>query len=220
MATIRETLAGTEVPDLMRKFRNVAIWWGPMSAAPIEEVTGAAGSILPIPTVYIPVGLIEKSAGVEYPRSVETSEEQSVNHGSATRKDHESDEAMIKYTAQESKRVNLQQAWGVDLTNVEADPTSGEVKVIKPELPDDIQGRLFIMGYDPKWQVGAAKFFPRVEPQEFPSIKWGPTGLTSYETTLQAFFDDELGYAEAEFPLFGPGALELAPAAGFPLATP
>lgn len=214
MPTINELRAAHDNRELMRKMRQVFIFLAPLSAEPVTELTDETGAFKPIPTDYIPVGLLDKEANITFPRDVESSEESSIGHGGPTRKDTDSDIQRIAYTAQETKRANLEMAYGYDLANLRP-KANGEVGYARPQLPDDIQRRLLVFGLDTKYGIGCGMFLPQVEPMDFPEITWGPTGLTSYATTAQAYHDTALGYSVFDIPLCGPRALEFAEKAGF-----
>lgn len=215
MPTMEELRITSEHTAAMRKFRQLLVFVGSMTAPAVETLTDANGAFVAIPDSYLPVGLITKDGGVTFPRNVERSTEQSVNHGSPTRRDTDSDDRQVKFTAQQTTKTVLELAYGLDLSAARR-KANGEVGFAHPELPDDIQRRLLILGMDPKWGIGAGKFFPTIEPTDFPEIGWGPTALTTYEITADAMFDDALGYSMFDIPVCGPGALTHAAALGFP----
>lgn len=216
MPTMNELVAAAEHTVALRKFRQILVFVGSMSAPEITALTDAQGAFLAVDAEYLPVGMLEKSAGVTFPRSVERSETEAINHGDSVREDSESDEKMVKFRAIETTKTTLELAYGLDLSGVTGDAASGEVSVVHPELPDDLFVRMLILGLDPKYGVGAGKFYPRLQPMDFPEIKWGPDAVTGYDITGKAFVDDTFGYSFHDFPVCGPGSITHRDALGFP----
>ncbi len=218
MPTMNEMIAAAEFTVAMRKFRQILVYVAPTTAAPVTTLTGPTGAFLAVPPAYIPVGLLRKDAGVTFPRSVDKSETESINHGSATREDTESDDRMVKFTAQQTTKTVLELSQGLNLSGVTR-AANGEVSFPHPELPDDMFYRLLVIGFDPKYQIGAGKFLPQWQPMDFPETKWG-NDVTDYEITGKAFPDDVLGYSVWDIAVCGPGAITHAAALGFTAAGP
>lgn len=218
--TINEMIAASEHTKLMLKMRTVLIYFvptliGKTPGAEILALTGPTGGFLPVPADYQAgaVGLIDKGAGVEFPRDVSTQEATSYNHGGPTRVDTEEDKKGVKFTAQETRRQVLEMAYGIDLSNV-VQQANGEVVIDHPELPDDLEGRLLVIGHDPKYQIAMGKWFPRFQPKDFPTVSWKRDEVVTYEIAGDALYDEEFGISVREF-IAGPGAKAMADAIGF-----
>lgn len=219
MATIEELRITAENTKLMRRAQTVLGYLAPMTAEPVTKLYDGTGFVT-IPEDYIPVGLVSRENPYSFPSEAEWFEATSIGHSSPTRRDPTSATRTINYTAQETKRVNLEMAYGIDLSNQEQD-ADGEVGYAHPELPVTLERRLLVIAWDPKhggWAMG--RFYPHVETAEFPDITWGGDSLIEYETTLSAKMDDDLGYPLWEIPVAGPGALAAREALGFAAATP
>lgn len=221
MPTMNELVALSEHTKLMLKMRQVLIFFAPnlqggTAPAEVTTLTDVAGAFAAIPAEYQAgaVGLIDKGAGVEFPREVSQQEATSHNHGGPTRTDTDEDTRSVSFTAQETRRAVLEMAYGLDLSNITQAP-NGEVIIDHPELPEDIEGRLLVIGYDPKYRVGMGKWFPRFQPKDFPSISWKRDELVQYAIKGDALFDEEFGFAVREFAICGPGAIAMAADFGF-----
>ena len=136
------------------------------------------------------------------------------NHGGATRTDTDEDKKGVKFTAQETRRSVLEMAYGFDLSNIEQ-AANGEVVINHPDLPEDLEGRLLVIGFDPKYQVAMGKWFPRFQPKDFPTVSWKRDELVQYEITGDALYDEEYGTAVREFAIAGPGAIAMKADFGF-----
>lgn len=224
MPTIDELRSASETTRLILKMRTVLIFaavvrQGQPAPPMIEALTDESGQFLPLPLDYQrgAIGHIDKGAGIEFPREVSTQEAESHNSGSPTRKDTDTDVKSVTFTAQETKRSVLELALGIDLSNV-LRGENGEVVIDHPDLPDELQVRLLVIGYDPKYRVAAGKFFPNFSPKDFPTVSWKRDEVLSYAIAGDALPDDELGTPVRDFPIAGPGAIEFRHLFGFAAA--
>src|SRR5690625_5298810 len=184
MATAEELRIGAENTSLMRKALIVLGYLAPMSAEPVTKLYEDDGFVQ-VPEDYVPVGLVSREAPFTFPMEAEFFEATSLNHASPTRRDAIGATRTITYTAQETKRVNLEMAYGIDLSSQVQD-SDGEVGYAHPELPHTIERRLLVVGWDPKnggWAMG--RFYPNVQTSEYPDITWGGDSLIEYATSLQ-----------------------------------
>lgn len=206
VTTMESLRQGAENRSLIRKPLRMLAFLAPMTAPAVEALTDAAtGELLAVPEDYEPVGLIAKESGITFPTESETSTVESANHAAPTREDFESMTRQISYTAQETKRVNLEMAYSIDL-GAPLQQANGEVGFAHPTLPDELQRRLLVIAADPKGDWFMGKFFPSVSPMSLSEVSWTSSAAITYATTLTAFIDDTLGYSLWDIPIAGPGA--------------
>ncbi|MEE6295198.1 hypothetical protein [Georgenia wangjunii] len=220
MPTAEELRIAAENTSLIRKALVVIGYLAPMSAAPVTKLYESATGFIQVPEDYVPVGLVSRGNPYSFPTDATTEDVTSLNHGGPTRQDIVSATRTINYTAQETKRSNLEVAYGLELGSIVQDE-DGEAGFAHPEVPLAVERRLLIVGWDPKaggWAMG--RFYPKVQPNAYPEITWGGDSAIEYETTLQSFVDDTLGYSLWDIPVAGPGALAAREALGFAAPTP
>lgn len=205
---------------LRRKAQEGAVLIAPYSASPITVLTSTGSStLLALPTGWKDAGLTSDD-GLAVSRAVERAESTSWGRTQPTLSDITTDTETIAVTFQETNKVVLGLASGVDLTAVVPDSTTGEIAWEKPDVPEDRYYRLFGLGKsttnDGDFYVGLS--WPRVKVTDFGAQSLGKSddGIV-YNVTFTSFTDDVLGYSKKTF-LAGPGAKAMATLMGFAAA--
>ena len=220
MPTIEEIKETADHSALVRKALQGAAFLAPIDADIIDSLTDSEGAFNALPPEYMPVGLVSKDDGYTFGASTDTAEVTSMGYASPVRIDIVSQQLTIAMTAQETNRTTLQLAYGMDLSGVEADSTSGEMSWDRPDIPADIYMRLIVISADGfaanAWAMG--RHFPRVKVTELGDVTWSDGDAITYAVTMTAFPDAEEGFSERSF-IAGPGALAMAESMGFSVAS-
>ena len=206
--------------QLIRKALNGSIWVAADDATvPTSLTTGASSDPAALPTGYEDVGYITKDDGATWARDQDTSDTTSWGAFEPTRRDITSDVTTLAFTMQETKKVSLELAYGVDLSGVEGDATTGEVAFNQATSASTIYRRFLAIFAD---GVGAdavyiGRFCPRMAITSVDEQQWTDGQELRYGVTATAFVDPTLGYSVRH--LFGgPGWKAQLEAAGFELA--
>lgn len=189
----------------VRKVLEAVAFIAPETVDFIETLTDTDGTVLPLPTGYIPVGVVTRD-GYTIGGDTETEPVDALGYPQPIREDITSYTRTVTFTAYEVfRREILSLAYGMDLSSVTR-AVSGEITFDRPNLPEQLFYRLIIIGKDGSGdnEIYRAKAFPRVTMAEVPEEAWATDAL-SYEITLNTYIDDEVGSGEREF-IAGPGA--------------
>ena len=179
----------------VRKGLNVVIFMAPTSVELPAKITEGTGQLTQLPSGYWPVGLMSKD-GLTTSVDVSVEEVEALGYVEAVRTDVVKAPKTIKFTALEVYRKNLQQlVYGLDLSQVKADKTTGEVVFNEAPLPLHDEFRLLaIMADGPadnEWLIGRG--FPRVKPASIPEEAWKSEDPVQFELELSVFTDEVLG---------------------------
>lgn len=177
--------------------------YDPATEAPTQAWTEAGG--LMIPAGFESSGLLKKDDGVEWEKDLEVTESESVGFGDATRIDLEKEETTFSYTAQESKRINIELYQGRDLSSVTTD-SEGNVYWDAPPVPSMQEWHVLQLFAD---GVGAnAIYFMRYVPlarvTDIASQKFATNEDVEWGVTLKGVTDPNVGTAVREI-WGGPG---------------
>ncbi|GJF06601.1 phage tail tube protein [Pseudonocardia sp. D17] len=203
--------------QLIRKALNGGIWIAASSAAaPTSLTTGAGSDPASLPAGYSDVGYITKDDGASWSRNMDTSDTTSWGAFEPTRRDITSDVTDLKFTMQETKKTSLELYYGVDLSGVTPDATTGEVSFNQATSNVTIYRRFFAIMAD---GVGAdavyiGRFCPRMSITTVDDQAWTDGTELQYPVTGTAFVDPTLGYSVRHF-FGGPGWKAQLEAAGF-----
>lgn len=206
--------------QLIRKALNGGIWVaGSAVDAPTSLTSGATSDPLALPEGWEDVGYITKDDGATWSRDQDTSDTTSWGAFEPTRRDITSDVTTLKFTMQETKRISLELTYGVDLSAVTPDSTTGEVAFNQATSSATIYRRFFAIFAD---GVGAdavyvGRFCPRMAITAVDDQQWSDGQELQYAVTATAFVDPALGYSVRHF-FGGPGWKAQLEAAGFPAA--
>lgn len=207
--------------QLIRKARDGSIFVAPESAEPIVNLTtGATADLTPLPTGYSDLGFTSTD-GASINRETESSQVRSFGSTEPTREDVTNDTVTLSVTAQETKLTTIGLYTGVDITNLRAALTTGELSIEKPNLPNPRYYRVLALYVDESsfGEIYMAQFMPRGRITEFGEQTFGEgDDPVSYPLTFTAFRDSSLGYAH-RWIFGGPGWLAMLADMGVTQAT-
>lgn len=208
--------------ELIFKGLEGSIFIAPMTSALPTALTGSDMQLLALPSGYEDVGWVDGSDGVNWSRKVDTSDTDSWGSPEPTRSDINKDEASLKFTMQETRRVTLETYFGQSMTNVEADATSNEVQFTQPRRPQTRYFRLFGLFVDGAGddEVYVARLFPRANVIDMDDSKWTTKdSVANFGVGVRANWSSSDGFSVKHF-IGGPGWASRVENAGFQIATP
>jgi len=192
------------------KARSTSLLFAPVTSDPIEAVTETANAtLLALPAGYRDAGLTTDD-GPTFSRATETDAVTSHGRTEPSIEDKVSDTLTMAVTFQEANATTLSLYYGLSKASLEGfrDPTTGELFMPTPELPDDPYYRCLAISRDSdrngRGDVYFGYFLPKVKVSEPAEQAWGKTGEVQFGVTITAFVDDALKYSRAPF-YGGPG---------------
>lgn len=197
--------------ELIRKARDGSVFVGASSVTAITALTSTSSSTL----ATLPVGMVDvgwtTTDGVSFSRTTETSDVRSFGSVEPTRSDVTSDTITMACTMQETSLITLQLYTGADLTGTEANHTTGEYSIEKPDRPGFTYYRvlgLFVDDGD-AGEIYIARYMPRARVTEFGEQQFndGDEAIT-YPVTFTGYEDSTLGYSH-RWIFGGPGWMAL-----------
>jgi hypothetical protein len=202
---------------LIRKALRGAIFLGPEDATVITAITsGATADPVALDADYEDAGYITKDDGATWSRDIETSDTMSWGTFEPTRRDITSDVTGLQWTMQETKRLSLELYYGVDLSALVPDATTGEISFVQAVGPNTKYRRALAIMADgvgaDAWYIG--RFCPRMAITTVAEQQWQDGQETRYGVTGTAFVDPVLGFSVRHF-IGGPGAKANAEEMGF-----
>ncbi len=203
--------------QLIRKALSGSLFIAPESAAAIVSLTsGATGELQVLPDGYVDAGNLA-NAGIQFKRSVDTSDVSSLGAYEPTRSDVTKDTVNFEVPLQETNKLTIALFTGADLDALVPDTTTGELIIPKPSTPSTRFWRALALAVDETdaGEIYVARFFPRAQVTDYTDqayakgddpILWG--------VTMSAKKDSTLGYSQVD--LFGgPGWKALLTDMGF-----
>jgi hypothetical protein len=183
--------------QLLLKPLDAAIFLAPWYTAPPAAFTDSSSLLQTLPVQYQPVGLISKKDGINFARSVDTSNLESFGELEATRMDITGDSSTVSFTPQQTSRLTLELTNNVDLSAVNATAGSGEVFFAQPTAPQIRYYSAIIIGKDGSdaAPIYVFKVMPKVAVSKFDGETWDKDGSLSQKLTMTAFKDVNAGYA-------------------------
>ncbi len=205
MATFEELRAQSDNTNNVRKSLGALIFVAPLTVAPIDSLTDADGTIVPLADGYRSLGLFSRDA-ISFARETDTEATEAHGYMSPVREDITSISRTITATAYEiDRRIIREISDGVDLSEIT--PTGNEIAYEEPEVPVNRRWRLLAISRDVNKRTGLdilrANFYPQVELNSMPAEEWGQDALSA-ELSFTNYLDQEAGYARKRF-LAGPG---------------
>lgn len=204
--------------DLVRKGLQGSVLLGKYpTAADITTLSATDG--ITLPAGYDSIGWISED-GLTFGTDVEVSEVRGWGASSMLRRDVQSTDRTIAFSALETKRLTSELRSGLDLSATTMSP-QGEVVITHPDRMPTKYWRVLALGVDGEGdqRYYVAKFFPKATVSEFDEESWSDgDDPISYSVTMTALIDDTVGTACREF-IFGPGALAAAGAMGWTAST-
>lgn len=202
---------------LIFKAMDAVVFAAPVDAAPVTAITtGPDAELVSLDPDYVCLGHHTESEGLNWTREVENADVRSHGSQEPTRRDITSDVSGLTVIAQETKMITLEMFHNRDLSNVEADPTSGEIAYNRAVTPQTRYYRLLAVSQDGAGDdaIYFARFLPRASVTEFAEQSWSKETEMRYELTFTGYVDPDLGYAMREM-IGGPGLASRLSAMGF-----
>lgn len=207
--------------ELIRKALQGSAFTAEMTADPIATLTsGATSALVALPTGYSDTGWLTEE-GMAFSRDVSQSDITSFGSVTPTRSDITNDVTQLTIVCQETKLVTIGLGTGADTAAIEADATTKEVSISKPERPSARHYRVLCLAVDEDDngdEIYIARFFPRAKVISYSqqSFVSGDSAVT-WGVTMQGFKDSALGYSE-RWLFGGPGWAALLTSMGIPTA--
>lgn len=204
--------------NLIRKGLEGSIFVAEYGAAlPTAMTTGANGDLLSLPPGYVDVGWVDAKQGATWSRKPTVTDVASWGSLEPTRSDWTKDDRMLKFTAQETKRLTLELAENIDMSTVTPDPTSHEVAFSSPIRPETRYYRVFglFVDGDGADTIYVGKLLPRAVVTSIGDEVWSQDADAIVRALeLSARTDPTAGYAIRHF-FGGPGWSTILASMGF-----
>lgn len=193
--------------QLIRKSLEGSVFLADYASDAITTLTnGTSADLVALPTGWDDLGLLSDD-GVQFSRSVDTSNVTSWGFAEPTRSDITKDTTSGKIMCQETKLSTIGLYLGVDTTSLTATTTSGEFSIESPDIPPPIFYRLLTLSVDlgEGGEIYIARFIPRAQVTAFDDQKQGKSDdPIGYGVTFTPTVDSVLGYAQKHI-WAGPG---------------
>jgi hypothetical protein len=209
--------------QLIRKALDGSAFIAPFSADAITSLTDPTDKLLKaLPDDYGELGYVSTD-GFSFGRDVEESAIRSHGSTDPTRTDITADTTTLTVQCQETKLQTIGLYTGADFGAIEADATSGEVKIDKPRRPTGKYYRILKVSVDltDDGELYIARVLHRAKVTSFDEQAFTSDGENpiTWPVTFTAFVDSTLGCSESWF-FGGPGWHALLTDMGIPSATP
>lgn len=181
----------------VRKALNVLAFVAPLTAAVPEALTDAGGALKEIPAEWTPLGIFTTDGG-EITPDVTVDDVDGLGYAEPVRSDLTKATKTIKLNIFELFRKEmLSLTHGVDLSQVKANATTGEVVFDDPLLPAIPEKRLLIVAADgpadEEWLMGWC--FTRAKLVSMPTTALKATDPITGDLEFKAFADETAGTA-------------------------
>ena len=181
----------------VRKALNVLAIVAPITTAVPESLTDAGGALKEIPAEWTPLGIFTTDGG-EITPDVTVDDVDGLGYAEPVRSDLTKATKTIKLNVFELFRKEmLSLTHGVDLSQVKANATTGEVVFDDPLLPSIPEKRLLIIAADgpadDEWLLGWC--FTRAKLVSMPTIPLKATDPITGDLEFKAFADEMTGTA-------------------------
>ena len=194
--------------ELIRKAKDGSVFIAPITATAITDLTTTASSTLlsALPTGYRDLGYTTTD-GVTFGRATEISEVNSFGSVEPTRTDVISDTITLQVTAQEHNIISIGLYTGADIDAIEADATTGEVQISKPDRPAFKFYRCLALFVDDgdAGEIYIGRWMPRVRATELGEQQFNNSDeAIGFPITLTGYKDSTLGFSH-QWIFAGPG---------------
>jgi hypothetical protein len=183
--------------DLIRKSLDAAVFLAPLATAlPATLTSGASGDLVALAADWIDVGWMDKGDGITEGRKVTSQETESLGSTAPTRRDISKVDSTIVFTAQETKLITMQLAFGVILDPADFDATSKEVIFDEATRPDTVYYRCLVIWKDNAGtdSIYGATLYPRTSVTDMDDIKNTDAGdPRQFKITMSAYVDAGAG---------------------------
>lgn len=209
--------------ELILKPNEASVFGMPMTLPPIESITeGISGALAELPEGAWDFGLLLKDDAITLSREMEKSDINAIGYTNPVKSDFTSDISGMNFTGLETNRHNIENNLGLDLSEVECDPVTGELAFDQPTIAAIRAQRYLLIskanaGVD---TIYIGRLFYRGEVVEMgeQTITDGEGSLT-WPTSVNAMVDTEHGVSVRHF-FGGPGWQSVLEDAGFKKGTP
>ncbi|WP_213573277.1 Ig domain-containing protein [Rhodococcus sp. USK13] len=204
--------------ELILKPNRAHIYGMGMDIDPIEYITeGSSSQLAELPEGAWDFGLLLKDDAITLTRELEKSDISAIGYSNPVRSDFISDIAGIQFTGLEANRYNIENNLGVDLSQMIADPETGEIAFDQPAITAIRQQRYlaltqFNTGVD-RIYLGRLLYAGEISEMGEQTISDGEGSLT-WPTTVNATVDTEHGVSVRHY-FGGPGWNRVLEDAGF-----
>ena len=197
----------------VRKALNVLAFVAPLTTAVPEALTGASGAVKELPADWTPLGIFTTDGG-EITPDVSVDDVDGLGYAEPVRSDPTKTIKLNIFELFRKEMLSL--THGIDLSQVKANATTGEVVFDDPLLPSIPEKRLLIVAADgpadDEWLMGWC--FTRAKLVSMPTISLKATDPITGDLEFKAFADEAAGTACRNY-YGGSGALKHRDITGF-----
>lgn len=217
MPTFAELMTDADERGLIRKVRRALGFLAPIDVELPDMLTDASSLPIDLKALgYKPIGMVSPD-GWRFSRDVTKEDVDALGYASPVRSDITRVARQVVVNPLEFGRRHLTELkYGVDLSGITPDATSGEIVWEEPDLPVSAEYRLLVIADDgaaaDNWILG--KGLGRVKIADSSEEVWGGDGAVAGDITLDIFTDDELGTPVRHY-LGGTGAKASADVLGY-----
>lgn len=181
----------------VRKALNVLAFVAPLTTAVPDALTGASGAMKQLSADWTPLGIFTTDGG-EITPDVSVDDVDGLGYAEPVRSDLTKATKTIKLNIFELFRKEMMSlTHGVDLSQVKANATTGEVVFDDPLLPSIPEKRLLLVAADgpadDEWLMGWC--FTRAKLVSMPTISLKATDPITGDLEFKAFADEAAGTA-------------------------
>lgn len=203
----------------VRKALNVVALWAPMTTSVPDAITEAGGVLKELSDEWVPMGTFTTD-GATISTDVTVDDVEALGYAEPVRSDLTKASKTVKLSVFELATKGMQELiYGVDLSQVKANKTTGEVVFDESLLPVMREVRLLVISadgpVDDEWLMGWC--FPRVKLSSFPEIGLKASDPISGELEFKTFSDETLGTSARHY-LGGSGMIRHRDITGFTVA--
>ena len=200
----------------VRKGLNAFAFLAPMTAQVPTAITDAGGALKEISSEFIPLGLVTTD-GMNHSADANSETVEALGYAEAVRTDLTKAPKTVKFKVLEPFRKGTQAlVYGIDLSQVKADKTTGEITFDEAAIPALAEYRLLTVmadgPADDEWIVG--RCYPRVKLNTIPEEKWAASDAIQFDLEFSAFMDETAGTSCRHY-IGGSGAIKHRDAIGF-----
>jgi len=204
--------------ELILKPNRAHIYGMGMDIDPIEAITEGSNSVLAeLPEGAWDFGLLFKDDAITLTRELEKSDINAIGYSNPVRSDFISDVAGLQFTGLEANRYNIENNLGVDLSQMIADPETGEIAFDQPAITAIRQQRYLTLSQfntgEDRIYLGRLFYAGEVSEMGEQTISDGEGALV-WPTTVNATVDTEHGVSVRHY-FGGPGWNRVLEDAGF-----
>lgn len=181
--------------DLLFVPGDLAVLAAPLGATIPDNLTDDDGSLLPLPAGWISAGEINQKAGAGLTPDTKTTELMGYGSMVPRRTIKTAEGLSIDFTADEVRKLNLALFWGLDLSGVTANSTSGEWQFKKSARARVEEWSLILLSVDENVAGDIFQYYilPRVAVTKTGKLPLQMDANKSYPITMTAYDHKEFG---------------------------